>query len=140
MKITRRDLSFLLPALASSPTAARAEALPSSTFRHEDIAPRKSGALTSRSMLKGSTHTGYLLDMHESELPAGEAPHPPHSHLHEEMLLIREGQLEITIAGKTTRLSPGSAAYLASNQLHGWRNVGTETARYFVLALGDDKA
>ena len=78
--------------------------------------------------------------MHESELPAGEAPHPPHSHVHEEMLLIREGLLEVTIGGKTTRLGPGSAAYLASNQEHGWRNVGTETARYFVLALGDDKA
>ena len=91
-------------------------------------------------MLKAPTHTGFLLDLHESELAAGDAPHAPHRHVHEELLLIREGLLEITITGKSTRLGPGSAAYLASNQEHGWRNVGTTTARYFVLALGDDKA
>jgi quercetin dioxygenase-like cupin family protein len=140
MRVSRRDLSFLLPALAAAQTPARNPALPSNTFRHEDIAARKSGTLLSRQMMKGNTHTGYVLDLHESEIAAGEAPHPPHHHVHEELLLIRQGLLEVSIAGKTTRLGPGSAAYLASNEEHGWRNVGNEPARYFVLALGDDKA
>ena len=144
MKLSRRELALLLPALApamaAAQTPARSGTSSSQTFRNEDIPPARSGTLVSRPMLKAPTHTGFLLDLHESELAAGDAPHAPHRHVHEELLLIREGLLEITIAGNSTRLGPGSAAYLASNQEHGWRNVGTTTARYFVLALGDDKA
>ena len=92
-----------------------------------------------RQILKGDTHSGYQIDLHESELPAGRAPHPPHHHVHEEMLIVREGELEVMVAGKTTHLGPGSVAYIASNQEHGWRNAGTTTATYFVLALGGDK-
>ena len=130
---------MLLPALLSAQTPGASETLPSKTFRREDIAARKSGTLVSRQILKGTTHTGFLVDLHESELAAGEAPHPPHHHVHEELLLIREGLLEVSIGGKTTSLGPGSVAFLASNQEHGWRNVGDAPAKYFVLALGDDK-
>ncbi len=73
-----------------------------------------------------------------TELAPGEAPHPPHHHVHEEMVLIQEGSLEVTITGRSAKLGPGSAAYVASNEEHGWRNVGTTRARYFVLALGQD--
>jgi len=143
MKLSRRDLSFLLPAIATAQTAA--PATPVSTqrslaFRWEDLHPTGQGPLTSRNILKGTTHTGFLIDMHESELAAGEMPHAPHQHIHEEMVLIREGTLEVTIDGKATQLGPGSGAYVASNQLHGWRNVGKAAARYFVIALGEDKA
>ncbi len=93
-----------------------------------------------RQILNGGTHTEFQIDLHESELPAGEAPHAPHHHVHEEMLLIREGSLDVTISGKTTRLGAGSIAYIASGEEHGWRNVGQTTAIYLVLALGDDRA
>ena len=39
-------------------------------------------------MFKGRTHANVLLDIHETELAAGEAPHPPHSHIHEELVMI----------------------------------------------------
>jgi quercetin dioxygenase-like cupin family protein len=74
--------------------------------------------------------------MHITELAPGLAPHPPHHHAHEEMIMIHEGTLEVTIAGRSTKLGPGSVAYVASNEEHGWRNVSATRARYFVLALG----
>ncbi len=127
-------------AQAAAQTAAPKPPMAGHAFPHDELAAKQSGTILMRQILNGDTHTGYLLDLHESELPAGEAPHPPHRHVHEEMLLIREGLLEITIEGKSTRLGPGSVAYLASNREHGWRNAGKTTATYFVLALGDDKA
>jgi quercetin dioxygenase-like cupin family protein len=139
VKWSRRNLSVFLPALPAAQIPPRNKPLASTALRHEDIPVRRSGALVSRQMLRGDTHTGYTIDLHESELAAGEAPHPPHHHVHEELLLIREGLLDVTIAGQTTRLGPGSVAFLASNQEHGWRNAGDSLARYFVLALGDDK-
>jgi len=39
-----------------------------------------------------------------------------------------------------TRLGPGSVALAANNDLHGVKNVGTEPAQYFVIAIGRDNA
>ena len=47
-----------------------------------------------------------------------------------------EGTLEVTISGKPTLLGPGSAAFIASNEEHGWRNSGSTRAHYTVIALG----
>jgi quercetin dioxygenase-like cupin family protein len=99
---------------------------------------RENGPNRQRAVFKGETHSGFPIDMHETELAPGEAPHPPHHHVHEEMILIREGAMEVTISGKKTRLGPGSVAYIASGEEHGWRNVGTTRARYMVMALGKD--
>lgn len=138
MKWSRRDLPFLLASAAAAQPAVP-ERLPSKAFRYEDLTPTKNGSMTSRQILTGLTHSGFQIDLHETELAAGEAPHAPHQHVHEEMVLLREGELEVTIAGRVTRLGGGSAVFIASNQMHGWRNAGGAPARYFVFALGDDK-
>jgi len=135
MKVSRREIGILFPALAAAQSTAPGAAAPSMAFRFEDL-PVKGSGTVSRQVLAGETHSKYYIDMHETELPAGQAPHAPHRHVHEELLMVREGQMEVTISGKTTQVGPGGGAYVASNELHGWRNVGTTTAHYFVIALG----
>jgi mannose-6-phosphate isomerase-like protein (cupin superfamily) len=55
---------------------------------------------------------------------------------HEEIVMIREGTMEVTIEGKVSVVGPGSVVWAASNDMHGWKNVGTIVAQYFVIALG----
>lgn len=136
MNYSRRDLSLLLPALAAAAAKGQPAPMPSQAHRFEDLAVRGKPENRSRAVLDGLTHAGFHVDLHETELAPGLAPHPPHHHEHEEMILIREGTLEVTIAAKVTNLGPGGVAYVASNQEHGWRNAGTVQAHYFVLALG----
>jgi len=113
--------------------------LPSGIFAYEQLTVQKNSTTEIRQMLTGPTHSGYRIDLHETALAVGEMPHAPHKHVHEELLLIREGTVEVTMGGKTTRVGPGSAVYIASNEEHGWKNVGTTPAKYFVMALGEDK-
>ena len=54
------------------------------------------------------------------------------------MVILHQGTLEVTIMGRSVNLEPGSVAYVASGEEHGWRNVGTTQAQYYVLALGRD--
>ena len=141
MNRTRRNLAFLFPALAAaqqrpSNSASGTGTLPSKAFPFGELTGYQTATIKSYQILTGDTHSGYRLDLHESELPGGVAPHPPHQHVHEELLFVREGEMEVTINGTATRLGPGSCAYLASNDLHGYRNSGTVPAKYFVLALG----
>ena len=136
---SRRDLTLLLPSLAAAAAAPPNSALPSHAYRFEDLPVRASGPARQRRILEGETHTGLAIELHHTEMPAGEASHASHRHVHEELLLIREGTVEVTIAGRTTKLGPGSVAYIASNDDHALRNVGATPAQYFALALGRDK-
>lgn len=141
MNYSRRDLSLLLPALAAAASAAaQSGILPSKTYRFEDLKVDESGANRRRSVLSGETHAGFPVEVHMSELPPGAEPHPPHHHIHEEMILIKDGTMDVTISGKSSKLGPGSVAYVASNEEHGWRNAGTTRALYFIVALGRDKS
>jgi quercetin dioxygenase-like cupin family protein len=138
MKYSRRDLSLLLPILAAAKGRAQSAVLPSKTYSFDEIPVHASGANQTRPVLDGETHAGVRIELHETELPPGGAPHPPHHHVHEEMILIREGTMEVTISGRSAKLGPGSVAYVASNEEHGWHNTGSTRAHYFVLAIGRD--
>jgi quercetin dioxygenase-like cupin family protein len=139
VKYSRRDLRLLLPALASAKALAQpAKVLPAGVFRYEDLPVRVNGLNKGRNVLNGETHSGFQIEIHLTELGPGQEPHPPHKHLHEEMVLLERGTLDVTIDGHTTRLTPGSVAYVASNHEHGWKNPGDSPTEYFVIALGRD--
>jgi quercetin dioxygenase-like cupin family protein len=135
---TRRDLSLLLPLLAAADASAQKPPLPSKTYAFDDLPVKKNGANSSRAVLNGAIHDGCPLEMHITELAPGLAPHPPHHHGHDEMIIIRQGTLAVMINGKTSNVGPGSVVYAASGEEHGWKNVGTDTAMYYVIALGKD--
>lgn len=138
MPYSRRDLSLLLPLLALAKAESQNATLPSKAYKFDEMPVETSGENQLRHVFDGETHAGVRIELHETDLPPGGAPHPPHHHVHEEMILIREGTMEVTIDGRSAKLGPGSVAYVASNQEHGWRNAGTTRAQYFVLAIGRD--
>lgn len=141
MDFSRRSFVFILPGIAAaaaapSGRAAELTVLPAKAYPYQDLLVSTHGGNSFREILNGLTHESFPLEVHATSLAPGAMPHPPHHHAHEEMFLIREGTLEATIGGKSTRLGPGSAAYVASNVEHGIRNVGSAAAQYFVIELG----
>ncbi|PYU96253.1 MAG: hypothetical protein DMG08_02655 [Acidobacteria bacterium] len=139
MNWSRRDLCLILPALVATRTqAAEQKPLSSKVVRFEDLPVKSSDGNRFRAILKGATHDGHKLEAHATELAPGSMPHPPHRHKHEEMFLLREGAVQLTVAGRTTQLGPGGVAFIASNDEHGIKNLGSTPAQYFVIALGAD--
>ena len=143
MPLTRRELCSVFPvallpalhAVENSPSAAQSP-LPSAVYPFSDLPVRTANGTEYRDVLKGKLATGESLEVHETTLPPGDAPHPPHHHLHSEMWLIREGTVELAVSGKTYRLGPGSVGFVHSNDEHGIKNVGATPAIYFVVAIG----
>jgi len=125
--------------VAAAQATAQTAALQSKTYSYPDLPVKVNGSNRQRAVLDGATHSGFPINLHMTELGPGQAPHAPHHHVHEEMIMLHEGTLEVTIAGRIATLGPGSIAYVASGEEHGWRNVGTGRANYFVLALGQEK-
>lgn len=149
MLIDRRDLMSLLPAAiaqsallsalsgtSSAQAAPASGVLPSGVYPFESLPVRSSATAVTRQILKGKLATGESIEAHETTLPAGGSPHPPHHHEHSEMWLIREGTVEITIEGKAHRLGPGGFAFVRSNEEHGITNPSDKSATYFVVAVG----
>jgi quercetin dioxygenase-like cupin family protein len=127
-----------MSALMASRGLAAEAPIPSKLLRFDDLAVENEDGNSFRRILEGKTHTGYEIEMHETDLAPGAMPHPAHHHAHEEIFLVREGTLEVTIAGRASRLGPGSVAYVASNDEHGIKNASPTHAQYFVIALGTE--
>jgi quercetin dioxygenase-like cupin family protein len=119
--------------------AMQAPKLSSRVYVFEDLPVRQNGRNVGRPILDGLTHSGFPLEIHMTELPPGQAPHGAHSHPNDEMVIVHEGTVEVTVLGKATRLTPGSVAYINSGEEHGLRNAGETRCRYYIVALGAKK-
>lgn len=138
MNCSRRNLALLFPGLLVAAQAdARDTVLPSRfyPFASLPVQTNSKNHNQTRQVLNGLTHSGSHIDLHMTTLQPGEMPHPAHSHIWEEMFLVQKGTLEITIAGHSSKLGPGSIAYVASEDRHGVKNPGDTPAQYFVLAF-----
>ena len=141
--LDRRDLFAALSALAALGTAAAsASAADAVTLSTSKVIPFKSLAVRKfpnggeqRRVISGTLTTGEFIEVHETMLPAGETPHPPHKHPNSEMLFIQTGALEYDDNGKITPVGPGDIVFTASNQMHGLKNVGTMPATYIVVSV-----
>ena len=131
------------PALQQGPPPGKSQNALHTDFSHcrafplEDMPQRLSDAgAPTRDILRGTLPTGELVELHETTVAPGKMPHPAHQHPHEEFILVREGTIDFSYGGESHLLGPGSAGYTAPNEMHGFRNVGSTPATYFIFSIG----
>lgn len=126
----------VLPASAEDDTAAPTSLAVSRVYRFSDMPVNHyPNGGWGRQILHGTLPTGEFVEAHETMLPAGQMPHPPHKHRNTEFVLIRQGSLEFLNEGVAEPVGPGDVIYTASNRMHGLRNVGSAPALYFVVSV-----
>jgi len=124
---------FVAVTSVAATLAVEKQLMRSSVFEWEqlDAKPNPRGAV--RSVFKAPTARLDEFEMHITTLNPGESPHPPHKHVDEEMMIVKEGVLETTQEGVARRAGPGSIIFQASNEMHGLRNIGQTPATYYVM-------
>ena len=84
----------------------------SGVYYWNKLEPIKEETRVRRQVLEGKTFALEYFEIHASTLEPGKAPHPPHTHAdQEELMIVKEGQVKITIAGQSKILGPGSIAF-----------------------------
>lgn len=108
-------------------------------FNWNDMKPVKTATGEVRHLCKSPTATLDQLEMHVTTLNPGMSSHPPHKHVNEELIVIREGECETLSNNTWVKAGPGSVIFNASNSLPGFRNVGTVPAVYHVINWSPNK-
>jgi|SRR5579862_5122070 len=144
MAITRRDAVIGLLAMPGALKAAamsghNQSVMGPTVFNWNDMVAKKTATGEVRSLCKAPTATVDQLEMHVTTLNPGMTSHPPHRHVNEELIIIREGDCETLSNGTWVKVGPGSVVFNASNSLHGFRNVGSAPAVYHVINWSPNK-
>ena len=133
---------LVLPALAT-PRGAAAQSIPappppplrSAVFPADTGRVRVTTVGVFRALVDTVTSNLSRLEIHVTTLAPGESPHSPHRHAHEELMIVRSGTLEVFQNGATRHAGPGAVIFEASNELHGLRNPGPDSATYMVIRI-----
>ena len=134
--ITRRDVVIAACATIAAVTLAQSpgkSAMGSAVFDWGALKAEPKPSGSRREVFQGRTATLDQLECHVTTLNPGQAPHPAHQHPEEELVIVKEGTLEVVQNGVTNRAGPGAVVFEASNERHGWRNVGDTPATYYVV-------
>jgi XRE family transcriptional regulator, regulator of sulfur utilization len=108
-------------------------------FHWNEMKPVANAVGSHAQLCQQPTATLDQLEMHVSTLNPGQMSHPPHRHVNEELIILREGLCETLSNGEWVRVEAGDVVFNASNSLHGFRNVGPWTAVYHVINWSPNK-
>ena len=125
---------FLLIIITLTSVGQKNDSILSGVYHWNRLEPVKEDTRVRRQVLDGKTFALENFEIHASTLEPGKAPHPPHKHAdQEELMIVKEGQVKITIAGETKILGPGSIAFAMPGDEYGIENAGKTQATYYIL-------
>nr|WP_298727621.1 cupin domain-containing protein [uncultured Steroidobacter sp.] len=136
--ITLRDLSIAALSVAATLgvtalAASNSKPLGSVAIDWNAVPVTQEEVRAVRQFLRAPTATLNELELHVTTLPAGATSHAPHKHPNEELVIVKEGTVEVLVDGQLKRVGPGSVVFNASNQMHSLRNVGDGPTTYHVI-------
>lgn len=94
----------------------------------------------SRNILEGSSPHFEYLEIHATTQFPGAKPSTAHANEEfEECIIVKEGQMKVTIEGKSTILGPEGVILLMPQQMHSLENAGDTNLTYFVMKYQSKK-
>jgi (S)-ureidoglycine aminohydrolase len=131
---------YLVLFLSTSLLHAQTNSLPSKVYHISELPVLKDFSRYRIQIMDGATPYLANLEVHITILDPGKAAHPPHVHdSTEELIIVKEGKLRVTIAGKTKILGSGGVAMAMPGDLHETVNAGNEKATYYLLKYTKQK-
>lgn len=113
--------------------SAQHQPIASGVYVWKDLPVSKKASVEQRQILEGTTPAFKHLKVHATTLKPHQAPHPSHKHSDEELVIVKEGELTVTIEGKTETLETGSIALIMPDDEHGFENKTNAPVTYYIM-------
>jgi (S)-ureidoglycine aminohydrolase len=127
-------LSLLLQVMINGILTAQQDSVVAHAYALESLPVIKDSSRMRVQLMDGPSILLSNLEAHLTVLQPGQAAHPPHTHTStEELIIVKEGQITVTIAGKSKQLGAGGLALSLPGDEHGATNTGKKTAAYYVI-------
>ncbi|MDB5207594.1 MAG: hypothetical protein JWR72_2669 [Flavisolibacter sp.] len=131
-----KPLFFLF--LLSITSLVKAQLLPllSGVYNLDNINGRIDTAFKKKVKWEGSTTDLENLSVHVSTLAPGKTNHPPRAiNDREELIIVKDGQLTITINDSSKMIGPGSLALIVAGDTQSFQNSSALPVTYYVLGF-----
>lgn len=114
--------------------SAQNQPLPSHAYDWKTISVENVATGEQRQFLDGPTKTLEHFEIYVTSLAPGKTSHKGRVYAdREELILVKEGKVGITINNQEKVLGPGSIALVATGDEHSMYNAGTDTASYYMI-------
>lgn len=112
----------------------KGDKLESTIHRWDSYEVEKKDTGERRQIVDGETLVFERLEIHATTLAPGKAPHASHTHQDvEELIIVKEGKIKLTIGSEEKILGPGSMALALIGDEHGISNAGDTDASYYIF-------
>jgi (S)-ureidoglycine aminohydrolase len=129
----------ILPAFACLITTnlmAQTDTLQSAVYNWSNLKTQKVENRETKKVLEGSTLDLAHLEIHTSTISPGITNPPPRAYNDvEELILIKEGNVQVTINDTAKVLGPGSIVFIIAGDEQSFKNISDKPATYYVLSF-----
>ncbi|MES1220436.1 MAG: cupin domain-containing protein [Bacteroidota bacterium] len=120
--------------IAIAYTMSAQDTLPARVYNLAKLSIAKDSSRDRVQVMDGSTSVMANIEVHLTILEPGKAAHPPHTHTNqEELIIVKQGLVKVTIKGKSKTLSAGGLALALPGDEHGAVNAGKTKAEYYIV-------
>jgi quercetin dioxygenase-like cupin family protein len=126
------SVTFAQP--APNPPMSSTQPLVSAVFEWDKLPVTRHERGVRRAVFDGPTATVDNSHCHITTLNPGQRSGEPRLHLMEEIIIVKEGTVEVFMDGTTQQAPSGSVIFFAANATTALRNVGDGPATYYVIS------
>lgn len=129
-----KTTAILLGLLLFLNNSLKTDRVESKVYSFSKAKVEKTNSGEKRQLIDGETTHLENFEIHTTMLEPGKAPHGSQIHAdYEEIVFVKEGQLEITLNKEKKMLGQGSVALILPGDEHGILNVGETQATYYII-------
>lgn len=126
-------LMLFLTVLCTSAALAQVSPVVSNVYYWDALKVNEKDHADTRPILEGSTTDLAYLDLFATTIKPGQSPHTDQVHDDfEEMIIVKDGKLKVTINDERKVLGPGSVAVTYPGDRHSLENAGDTPVTFFV--------
>jgi (S)-ureidoglycine aminohydrolase len=109
--------------------------LKSGVYSFSDTKKEKKETGFRRSILDGQTVDFKKFELHYTTVKPRLKSHNPHKHITEELIIVKEGEITLTIEGKMHKMIANDVAIIKPGETHGIVNESNKKATYLVMVF-----